>query len=83
MKKKKSEVRGQKSGAHIGESIRFLRLCAGQSLRELERECEVKAATIWRTERGLTDPTLSTLEAIAHGLGMSFFELVEFHEVAG
>jgi transcriptional regulator with XRE-family HTH domain len=67
---------------HIGTTIKFLRLCDGYSLRELERRSGVANATISLTEQGRTNPALSTLTAIAKGLGMTAGELLVFHESA-
>lgn len=53
----------------IGE--RICRLRGDMSQRELARRSELDAGTISRIERGVIDPTFSTLAKIAKGLGRS------------
>ncbi len=52
----------------LGELLRAQRLAAGLSLRELSQRTEVSNAYLSQLERGLHEPSLSVLRAIAAAL---------------
>src|ERR1700709_2236717 len=54
----------------LGELLRAQRQAAGLSLRELSERTEVSNAYLSQLERGLNEPSLSVLRAIAGALGV-------------
>lgn len=68
-------------GPHdVGSRIRELREQADLSLRGLAEICEVSPNTISLIERGLSSPSVDTLQRLARGLGVpivAFFETGE------
>jgi transcriptional regulator with XRE-family HTH domain len=55
----------------IGQRIKERRTGAGMSLRQLARKTDLTASFISQLERGLTNPSISTLRRIADSLGVS------------
>ena len=45
------------------------------TLRELEKICAISKTHLSRIENGKTDPTLSTMCAIAHGLETNIWDI--------
>lgn len=65
----------------IGQRIRKLRKKAGLSLEKLAYESELGSkGHLSDLERGLTRPTIATLQAIAGRLGVALLDLVTFPE---
>lgn len=65
----------------IGQRIRRLRQRAGLSLEKLAYESELGSkGHLSDLERGLTRPTITTLQALADRLGVALFDLVAFPE---
>jgi len=65
----------------IGQRIRELRTQAGLSLEKLAYESELGSkGHLSDLERGLTRPTIATLQAIASRLGVALLDLVTFPE---
>jgi transcriptional regulator with XRE-family HTH domain len=63
----------------IGQRIRHLRKKAGLSLEKLAYESELGSkGHLSDLERGLTRPTITTLQAIAARLGVALLDLVTF-----
>lgn len=64
----------------FGEVVRTLRLEAGLSQEELAERCELHRTYISQLERGLKSPTLTTIVALAHALGVPPHELIQLAE---
>lgn len=62
--------------AHLGTRIREGRLARGIGVRELARRVECSASMISQIEKGLTNPSVSTLYAISSALGISTDRLI-------
>jgi transcriptional regulator with XRE-family HTH domain len=64
----------------VGARVRVLRERYGLSLRSLAEMCDVSPNTISLIERGLSSPSVNTLQCLATGLGVpitAFFETEE------
>lgn len=61
----------------VGENIRRLRVAQGRSQEELAAEIGLETGILDEMERGLADPALSTLDALADGLGVRTADLLE------
>ena len=59
----------------LGETIRFLRIENGLSQEELAEKCDSSAVYISEIERGIKNPTFSTLIAISLSLDIKLSEL--------
>jgi transcriptional regulator with XRE-family HTH domain len=62
---------------HVGQKIRELRETNNLSLRDLAQKCGLSINAISRIERGQNSPTVSSLQRIADGLGISVVSLFE------
>ncbi len=62
--------------ALLGERIRKARLQRGIGVRELARRVECSASMISQIEKGLTNPSVSTLYSISRALGISTDSLI-------
>jgi transcriptional regulator with XRE-family HTH domain len=60
----------------FGREIRRLRQALGLTLEELAKRCGVSPNYIGSIENGHRDPSLSTIRALAEGLGVTTGELV-------
>jgi transcriptional regulator with XRE-family HTH domain len=60
----------------LGAYIRAQRLAAGLSLRDLAERTELSNAYLSQVERGLHEPSLSVLRAVAQALGLSLEALL-------
>ncbi len=63
--------------AGLGKAIRQLREKRGMTQEGLAHEAGSTAATIGAIERGLTNPSWGTVEAIAAALGISVVEVAK------
>jgi transcriptional regulator with XRE-family HTH domain len=63
--------------AGLGKAIRQLREKRGMTQEGLAHEAGSTAATIGAIERGLTNPSWGTVEAIAGALGVSVVEVAK------
>ena len=61
----------------FGANLRRLREAAGLTQMELGNRCDMQNSVISRYERGLRDPQLEAIAALARGLGVQAAELVE------
>jgi transcriptional regulator with XRE-family HTH domain len=59
----------------IGEKIRELRIHKGSTLKELSEKVGVTASLISQVERGVADPSISSLKKISDALGTSISSL--------
>ncbi len=60
----------------VGKSVRRLRISKGYSIDRLYLESGLSRATISLLERGLTDPTLSTLKRLADTIEVTVSDLI-------
>lgn len=60
---------------HVAENMRRVRLARGMSLREVAAATGLSKALMSQLERGVANPTISTLTQIASALDLSFAEL--------
>ena len=74
-------VRDKKLLAAFGIHLRALRKSAGLSQQKLAFKADVSLSQISRLERGLLNPTLSTLSALTKALNTTLSELVDIPEV--
>jgi len=65
----------------LGTNIRRLREEKGLSLSELAEKARISKSTLSSLESGKTNPTISTLWAIADALDISFGELIGLREM--
>jgi transcriptional regulator with XRE-family HTH domain len=61
----------------FGANLRRLRQEAGLTQMELGNRCDMQNSVISRYERGLRDPQLEAIAALAKGLGVPATALVE------
>ena len=61
----------------FGANLRRLRVAAGLTQMELGNRCDMQNSVISRYERGLRDPQLEAIAALAEGLGVAAADLVE------
>jgi transcriptional regulator with XRE-family HTH domain len=62
---------------NVGRLIHMLRWERDWSLRDLEDESGIDAASLGRYEKGITHPTIDRLDAIAGAFGMRLGDLLE------
>jgi transcriptional regulator with XRE-family HTH domain len=60
----------------LGAYIRAQRMAAGLSLRDLAERTDVSNAYLSQVERGMHEPSLSVLRAVARALGVSLDALL-------
>ena len=71
-------VRDKKLLAAFGIHLRALRQSKGLSQQKLAYKADVSLSQISRIERGLLNPTLSTLSALTKALNISLATMVTF-----
>jgi transcriptional regulator with XRE-family HTH domain len=71
-----SDTAGKARLEALGALIRAQRLTAGLSLRDLAQRAKVSNAYLSQIERGLHEPSISVLGAIADALGVSLESLL-------
>jgi len=64
----------------VGERIKNVRLAKNLSQKEVITAIDMGAAQYSRIENGKTDPSVTTLEKIAHALGVTLSELFAENE---
>lgn len=64
----------------FGLNLKKIRLSKGLSQEELANSSDVSLAQITRVERGVVNPTLCTIKALAKGLGVNTKELFYFEQ---
>ena len=62
----------------FGNNLRKLRQAKKLSMEELCYEVDVDLSQIYRIEKGMINPTLSTLHAIAKALDISLKDLFDY-----
>lgn len=60
---------------HLGQQIQALRLSAGLSGAELARIAAISGSLLSRIERGLTSPSIDTVDRLARALGVAVSKL--------
>lgn len=60
----------------FGNKLNLLRTTKGLTLQELAFEADIELSQVHRVEKGKINPTLTTLNALAKGLGITLAELV-------
>ncbi|MFP5041616.1 helix-turn-helix domain-containing protein [Parasediminibacterium sp. JCM 36343] len=62
----------------FGQHLRRLRDAKGMSMEEFANTCDMEKSQVYRIENGKTNPSLTTLNELAAGLGIKLSELVEY-----
>ena len=62
----------------FGNNLRKLRQAKKLSMEDLSYEVDVDLSQIFRIEKGIINPTLSTLHAIAKALDISLKDLFDY-----
>lgn len=75
---KVNNLRNDKLLKKFGTHLREIRKNKGLSLEALAYEADIELSQVYRIEKGLINPTLSTLNALAKGLGIRISELTMF-----
>ncbi|MEP1939482.1 MAG: helix-turn-helix transcriptional regulator [Balneola sp.] len=60
----------------VGKTIKELRVMRNLSQEDLAEKCDTSAVYISEIERGIKNPTVTTLMVIAHSLDLKMSELV-------
>jgi len=64
----------------IGLEVRLLRKHIGLTVSELAEKCGLSMGMLSKIENGLTSPSLTTLQSIAHALGVQISQLLKRFE---
>jgi transcriptional regulator with XRE-family HTH domain len=73
-----NNLRDKKVLIAFGNNLRKLRQAKNLSMENLSYEADVDLSQIFRIEKGIINPTLSTLHAIAKALDLSLKELFDY-----
>ena len=73
-KSRSTQVRS-KLAIQVGERIRKTRKQEGLSIENFALRCDIHPSYVGHIERGMQNPTLSTLERISQGLGIGMEDL--------
>ena len=60
----------------FGNKLKDLRTLKGLTLQQLAFEADMEISQVHRVEKGKINPTLTTLNALAKGLGITLTELI-------
>lgn len=71
-----NNLRNQETLTNFGDRLKTLRVTKGLTLEQLAFEADVELSQVHRVEKGKINPTLTTLVALAKGLGITLSELV-------
>jgi transcriptional regulator with XRE-family HTH domain len=71
-----NNLRNQETLTKFGDRLKTLRVTKGLTLEQLAFEADVELSQVHRVEKGKINPTLTTLVALAKGLGITLSELV-------
>ena len=71
-----NNLRNQETLTKFGDRLKTLRVTKGLTLEQLAFEADVELSQVHRVEKGKINPTLTTLIALAKGLGITLAELV-------
>jgi transcriptional regulator with XRE-family HTH domain len=70
-----NNLRDKSTLENFGAKIKQLRLKKGLTLEQLAFEADIELSQVHRVEKGKINPTLTTLIAIAKGLGVRLSEI--------
>jgi transcriptional regulator with XRE-family HTH domain len=71
-----NNLRDKSTLEHFGARLKELRLKKGMTLEQLAFEADIELSQVHRVEKGKINPTLTTLMALAKGLGITLSELL-------
>ena len=71
-----NNLRNQETLEQFGEKLKTLRTKKGLTLEQLAFEADIELSQVHRVEKGKINPTLTTLNSIAKGLGIILAELI-------
>ena len=71
-----NNLRNQKTLEQFGDKLKTLRISKGLTLEQLAFEADIELSQVHRVEKGKINPTLTTLMALAKGLGIPLSELL-------
>jgi transcriptional regulator with XRE-family HTH domain len=71
-----NNLRDKKVLEQFGQKLKDLRLQKGLTLEQLAFEADIELSQVHRAEKGKINPTLTTLIALAKGLGITLTELM-------
>lgn len=71
-----NKLRNEETHLQFGEKLKTLRTAKGLTLEQLAFEAEMEISQVHRVEKGKINPTLTTLTALASGLGITIAELL-------
>jgi|688.fasta_scaffold209215_3 transcriptional regulator with XRE-family HTH domain len=71
-----NNLRNQETLTNFGDRLKTLRTKKGFTLEQLAFEADIELSQVHRAEKGKINPTLTTLIALAKGLGVSLADLV-------
>ncbi len=71
-----NNLRDQEVLIEFGNKLKDLRTLKGLTLQQLAFEAEMEISQVHRLEKGKINPTLTTLNALAKGLGITLTELI-------
>jgi transcriptional regulator with XRE-family HTH domain len=70
-----NNLRDKSTLESFGAKLKQLRLKKGLTLEQLAFEADIELSQVHRVEKGKVNPTLTTLIAIAKGLGVKLSEI--------
>ena len=73
-----NKLRDKKLLLIFGDNLRKLRKRNNMSLESLAYEADMELSQIFRIEKGIINPTLTTLNALAKALNISLENLLKF-----
>ena len=71
-----NKLRNKQEIIAFGEKLKSLRTSKSFTLEQLAIEAEMEISQVHRIEKGKINPTLTTLHALARGLGITLAELI-------
>ena len=71
-----NHLRDQVLLIEFGNKLKALRLAKGLTIEALAYASEIEIRQVHRVEKGKINPTYTTLNALANGLGISLAELL-------
>ena len=71
-----NNLRDQELLIEFGNKLKDLRTLKGLTLQQLAFEAEMEISQVHRVEKGKINPTLTTLNALAKGLGITLTDLI-------
>lgn len=74
-----NKLRDKKVIIKFGQRLRDIRIKRGLTLEDLAYNADMEISQIYRIEKGLINPTLTTLSALSKALKISLSELLDFN----